>query len=127
MGRRRHAVAHGRAQGGAGRHPAAVGGGGGQVWTPQHHPPPPPPLPPPPPDSQLPALTAARASCLPASCLPARGRSSIPHLPRRSYSPNLSRRCTHLAVLADVSECSDKLHSALRNQHKWGLHIVELR
>lgn len=43
------------------------------------------------------------------------------------YSPNLSRRCTHLAVPGGVNVRSEKLHSALRNRHKWGLHIVDLR
>lgn len=54
-----------------------------------------------------------------------------------SYSPNLSRRCTHLALYDDSGSgssggpqpgaCSDKLRIALRNRAKWGLHIVQLQ
>ena len=47
------------------------------------------------------------------------------------YSPTLSRRCTHLAVpggtASAAATCSDKLRSAWRNRHKWGLQIVDLR
>ena len=39
------------------------------------------------------------------------------------YSPNLSRRCTPLLV-AQNAPASDKLASAIRNQHKWGLKLV---
>lgn len=46
------------------------------------------------------------------------------------YSPNLSRRCTHLAVprsaLKAGAACSHKLRSALRHEGQWGLHIVDL-
>ncbi|PRW59970.1 BRCT domain DNA repair [Chlorella sorokiniana] len=62
--------------------------------------------------------------------VPKAERATIQELVERSggrYSPNLSRRCTHLAVPGGVSERSEKLHSALRNRHKWGLHIVDLR
>lgn len=53
---------------------------------------------------------------------------SIPAAPC-SYSPNLSRRCTHLAVPAGggSAAASDKLRAAVRNQRKWGLRIVDLR
>ncbi|PSC76077.1 hypothetical protein C2E20_0748 [Micractinium conductrix] len=48
------------------------------------------------------------------------------------YSPNLSRRCTHLALPsgeagAPPTAPSEKLLSGLRNRSKWGLHIVDLR
>lgn len=44
------------------------------------------------------------------------------------YSPNLSRRCTHLLVSshAGAAAPSEKLSSALRNRHKWGLHLVSM-
>ncbi|KAL4458919.1 hypothetical protein ABPG75_013784 [Micractinium tetrahymenae] len=52
-----------------------------------------------------------------------------------SYSPNLSRRCTHLAVHAQPGSkgaapsggaaCSEKLRIAVRDRAKWGLHIVD--
>lgn len=47
--------------------------------------------------------------------------------PTCSYSPQLSRRCTHLAAPASTQpHSSEKLHSAKRNQQKWGLRIVTL-
>lgn len=60
--------------------------------------------------------------------------STWPTLPSR-YSPNLSRRCTHLAVPGGAQAAagaggggsSEKLRIAWRNRHKWGLEIVDLR
>lgn len=65
-------------------------------------------------------------------------RCSSPPSHACSYSPNLSRRCTHLAVPVSAllppaggggggGAVSDKLRSALRNRHKWGLEVVDLR
>jgi hypothetical protein len=51
-----------------------------------------------------------------------RSQGPINSLARR-YSPNLSRRCTHLLV-ARHAPGSDKLASAMRNREKWGLKLV---
>ena len=58
-------------------------------------------------------------------------------LPTCRYSPNLSRRCTHLAVAVSSSSssgdagqaggCSEKLRTAARHQQKWGLELVDFR
>lgn len=60
-------------------------------------------------------------------------------LPICRYSPNLSRRCTHLAVYGQQGSaraakpqqsrsghCSEKLCTAVRNRAKWGLCIVDI-
>jgi hypothetical protein len=66
------------------------------------------------------------------SCLPlaVRVRPLCLHPSPCRYSPNLSRRCTHLAVprsaLKAGAACSHKLRSALRHEGQWGLHIVDL-
>lgn len=50
--------------------------------------------------------------------------------PACRYSPNLSQRCTHLAVpraaLKPRGTCSHKLQSAVRHERQWALHIVDL-
>jgi hypothetical protein len=41
------------------------------------------------------------------------------------YSPNLSRRCTHLIVTSTDEPHSDKLRTALAQQSNWGIKIQE--
>ena len=81
------------------------------------------------PGRPLPPLPPPTASCRPRQLYQECGLQLRPARTTAlcRYSPNLSRRCTHLAVPGGVSERSEKLHSALRNRHKWGLHIVDLR
>ncbi len=82
------------------------------------------------PHRQLPPVALAASYSWMCHC------NSAHRLPIRRYSPNLSRRCTHLTVYGQQGSaraaqscsghCSEKLCTAVQNRAKWGLSIVDI-